>query len=126
MVSISLLFLIAKWEKGSNSSSLFSKAPSQCNEPAGIQTTSPGTNSIILDKDEPPEDEFIVAFLPSLLTSILSTRTTIHFPLIATSVCSVACMCGLVLHPFLNLHSIIPVPLMCLRQLPRVYQSRHL
>ena len=83
--------------------------------PAGTQTTSPSANSTAEEEDEDEEEEededeeeeedededededdeddlsnngFIMALLPSLLISILSTRTTIPLPLTATSVWS--------------------------------------
>jgi len=89
MVSSSALFLMAKWEKRSDSLLLFSKAPCQCNVPAGTQTTSPSANSI-KEEEDLSGSGFITALLPSLLISILSTRTTIPLPLTATSVWSVA------------------------------------
>lgn len=93
---------MAKWEKESDSSVLFTKAPCQCNLPAGTQITSPSDNSITeddmdddVDDDDDEDDDisdgdFIVALLPSLLISILSTTMTIPFPFMATNVWSVA------------------------------------
>jgi hypothetical protein len=57
--------------------------------PAGTQTTSPSVNSIKEEEDLSGAG-FIIALLPSLLISILSTRTTIPLPLTAISVWSVA------------------------------------
>jgi hypothetical protein len=67
--------------------------------PAGTQTTSPSANSTAEEEEEEEDDDdddeddlsnngFIMALLPSLLISILSTRTTIPLPLTATSVWS--------------------------------------
>ncbi len=92
---------MAKWEKESDSSLLFTKAPCQCNLPAGTQITSPSDNSITEEDDDDMDDDveddddisdgdFIVALLPSLLISILSTTMTIPFPFMATNVWSVA------------------------------------
>lgn len=90
---------MAKWEKESDSSLLFTKAPCQCNLPAGTQITSPSDNSITEEDDDMDDDveddddlsdrDFIVALLPSLLISILSTIMTIPFPFMATNVWSV-------------------------------------
>ena len=91
---------MAKWEKASDSSVLFTKAPCQCNLPAGTQITSPSDNSITEDGEEVTSDrDFMMALLPSLLISILSTTTTIPFPFMATSVWSVG-GCGALFYSF--------------------------
>ena len=51
MVSRSLSFLWLN-EKASDSSLLFSKAPCQCNVPAGMQTTSPSANSTTEEEED--------------------------------------------------------------------------
>jgi hypothetical protein len=81
---------MAKWEKRADSLLLFSKAPCQCNVPAGTHTMSPSDSSITEGEDDPSGTGFIMALFPSLLISILSTMTTIPLPLMATSVWSVA------------------------------------
>jgi hypothetical protein len=81
---------MAKWEKWSDSLLLFSKAPCQCNVPAGTHTTSPSDSSITEGDDDLLGSGSIMALFPSLLISILCTITTIPLPLTATSVWSVA------------------------------------
>jgi hypothetical protein len=67
-----------------------------------MQTTSPSNSSITEGEDDPCDSGFNGA-LAIIINLIFCPRTTIPFPLTATSVWSDAWTCSLVLQPFLKM-----------------------